>query len=271
VRTAFFFFGLPTALLLVTATLCAQQPNPPLAELKAAAEAGDAQAQDKLGDIYFKGGNFEDAVTWYRRAAPHSILNSQYQLAHILLMWASSPSVSKTTSAMHSDEALPWLLKAASRRHNRAQLELGQLYRDGRLLKTDLPEAYKWYCLAAEGSSTELFAPNLGISYRDGLILKMSQEQISEGDRRVAHFLAEPAKAAPMPEPSYFQQLKLQGITGTPGQQLAIINGKTLSANDTATFKIDGHSVTFRCLTIAPISAIIAIDGFLAPKELLLH
>jgi TPR repeat protein len=257
-------------LLLAVLPTHAQQPNPPLADIKAAAEAGNAQAQDQLGDAYRTRGDFENAVTWYRRSAPQGILNSEYQLANLLLTWARSALVPKATSATHVDEAVPWLLKAASRGHARAQLELGQLFQEGTYVKKDFSEAYKWFCLAADVASTDALI-NPGRSYRDNLILKMSQPEIAEGNRRVAEFLANPDKPAPMPEPSFLQHLKLQGIAGTPGYPLAIINGKTLAPNDSVTLKVDSRSVTVRCLSIAPTSATIAVDGSPSPKQLFLR
>jgi TPR repeat protein len=271
VRTTALFFTLSAAFLLVLNPLHAQQPNPPIASLKAAAEAGDGPSQDKLGDAYLNHGDFENAVTWYRRSAPQGILNSQYQLAHILIGWANSTRFSKpATSSMHVDEALPWFLKAASQGHSRARLELGQLFQEGTYVKKDWPEAYKWFCLAADGNPLDLSA-QIGKTYRDGLILKMTRDQIDEGNRRSAQFRAAPDTPTIMPEPAYFQHLKLQGIAGTPGHPLAIINGRTLGPNESTTITVDSRPVTFHCQAITTNSATILIEGFPTPKELTLR
>lgn len=264
-----FFTSLP-AFLLVLSPLYAQQPNPPIASLKAAAEAGDAQSQDKLADIYRNQGELENAVTWYRRSAPQGILNSQYQLAHILIDWANSLRFSKPAiGAMHSDEAIPWLLKAASQGHIRAQVELGRLFQEGTYVKKDWPEAYKWFCLATEAGSFDLLADPK--SCRDSLILKMSQQEIAEGNRRVEQFRAHPGLPVATPEPAYFQHLKLQGIAGTPGRPLAIINGRTLGPNESTTITVDAHSITLHCQAITATSATIFIEGFPTPKQLTLR
>lgn len=42
---------------------------PDLANIKVAAEEGNAQAQDKLGDSYFSSFDYSEAVKWYRLAA----------------------------------------------------------------------------------------------------------------------------------------------------------------------------------------------------------
>ncbi len=258
--------------MLLTGKVPAQQPNPPLANIKAAAEAGDAVSQDKLGDTFYYRGDPERAVKWYRLAAAQGIPNSQYRLAHTLLFWASNARPSeKAKSQAYSDEAIAWLLKAAAKGHKRAQVDLGQLYQDGKLLKKDLPEAYKWFSLAA-GAGTPLDAnANIGKLYRDGAILNMTQEQIADGNQRVTQFLANPAKPVAIPEPAYLQGLKLQGISGTADKPLAIINGKTLAPNDSATLKLDSRSVTIRCLSITPTTVTISIDGSPITKELALR
>lgn len=256
--------------IVATRPLPAQQPNRPLADLKAAAESGDAQAQDKLGDTYRVRGDFENAVAWYRRSAPHDIINSQYQLAHLLLAWAQSPSVTPSVRAMHFDEALPFLQKAATQGHKGAQFELGKLYCEGKLLTKDLPEAYKWFCLASDASPLDLPA-GFAKSWRDGLILKMSADQIADGNQRLAKFKSHPGEPPTAPEPAYLQNLKLQGITGTPGRQLAIINGKTVSPNETATLKIDARAVTIHCLSITANTVTLSIDGISNAKTLILH
>jgi len=268
-RTALSLCTLSASFLMATATLIAQQPNPPLVDLKAAAEAGDPSAQDQLGDVYRKHGDPEDAVTWYRRSAPSGVINSQYQLAHILLTWAHSPFATKAVSAMHADEAIPFLLKAAAQGHKRAQLELGQLHREAKFVRQDTPEAYKWFCLASahDGGLLDL-ASSAATTYRDSLILKMTQEQITEGNQRIARFQAHPEEPAPVPEPACFEQLKLQGVTGTPDHRLAIINGKTLALNESTTIKIDSRPLTIHCLNISPNSVTVAIAGFPAPKKL---
>jgi hypothetical protein len=262
--------ALATVLFWTPIPLLAQQTVPRLADIKAAAESGDPQAQDKLGDAYLAHSDFENAVTWYRRSAPAGIANSQYQLAGLLLVWAGSFTVPAGTRAAHTDEALPWLLKAAAQRHLHAELDLAQLYQDGKYLKQDLPEAYKWYSLAMEGKLSDVFVAT-GTSSRDALILKMSQAQLAEGNRRVSEFLANPAQPTPAPEPSFVASLKLQGITGTPGHPLAIINGKTLAPNDSVTLKLENRSIPIRCLSITSHSAIISVDGLAAPKELILR
>jgi hypothetical protein len=264
-----FLASLVAAVLLLPATrLDAQAQNQPVADLEAAAEAGNRQAQDKLGDFLYYRGDSEHAVPWYRLAAAQGVPNSQYRLSEILFFRARSLPPSKAdTSAAYSDEAVSLLIKAAAQGHKRAQLELGHSYEAGKYLSRDLPEAYKWYCLAAQGLLSDADA-NMAKSNRDSLVLKLDREQLAEGNRRLSDFLVNPDKPPAVPEPAHLAQLKLQGITGTQGHELAIINGKTLATNETANITIDGRSVSLRCLKISPNSATVSIEGFPVPEKL---
>jgi hypothetical protein len=245
------------------------QRAPTVEQIKADAERGNPVAQDKLGDIYRNSGNCETAVLWYRKAAPHGILNSQYQLAHILLSWANSSTTKPAMVAEHSDEALPWLAKAANQGEGNGQYELGQIYREGRYVAKDLPEAYKWLSLAAQSRQASHLSVSLANTYRDSMTLKMTQAEIAEGKRRLAAFSVSASDSAP-PEPLYVQQIRLQGISGVPPRALAIINGKTFATGESGSVKVGPRFVNVHCLAVTPTSATVSIDGAATPKQLLL-
>jgi Bacterial PH domain len=244
-----------------------RQPSPSLAEIKSAAEQGDPQAQEKLADAIPES---EKAVVWYRKAAAQGLLSSQYKLAHLLLSWAESPAATPQARVLHSDEALPWLIKAANRDVKDAQLELGLLYRDGRFVAKNLPEAYKWLSLAAKATHGSP-AAGLGAMYRDRLVLNMPQKQIAEGNQRLAAFTPNAGDDIPTPDPSYLTNIKLNGLSGIPPRRLAIINGKTVAAGESLTLNLDVRAVTLRCLAINQSSVTITIDGFPGPRELRLR
>ena len=64
------------------------RPAQELADMRALAEAGDAEAQNNLGLMYFNGrGVAQDdaeAVAWYRRAAEQGFANAQYNLGALV-------------------------------------------------------------------------------------------------------------------------------------------------------------------------------------------
>ena len=62
-------------------------------------------------------------------------------------------------------------------------------------------EAYKWFTLAAKAGNP-LIPKELEAKWaRDAIILKLSQEQIAEGQKRVAAFAPHQIASTELPEP----------------------------------------------------------------------
>jgi TPR repeat protein len=97
-----------------------------VATLKALAEAGEASAQTKLGDMYATGRGVarDDAV------------------------------------------AAVWYRKAADQGDTAGQISLGHLYEDGRGIRKNYNQAYIWYSLAMRSGSTTAAADRVRISSR---------------------------------------------------------------------------------------------------------
>jgi hypothetical protein len=69
-------------------------------------------------------------------------------------------------------------------------------------------------------------------------------------------------RAAPVivpPDPVAPLQLKLQGISGTPDNRLAIINGRTMAAGETAEFSSTSGKVKVRCFEVRASSCVVEI------------
>lgn len=75
--------------------------------LKAGAVAGKVRAQTKLADFYLAGGDFTNAVTWYRKAAEQGDVAAQLTLASCLI---TGRGAGKDVT-----EAARWLRHAADR------------------------------------------------------------------------------------------------------------------------------------------------------------
>ena len=75
--------------------------------LKAGAAAGKVRAQTKLADFYLAGGDFTNAVAWYRKAAEQGDVAAQLTLASCLI---TGRGAGKDTA-----EAARWLRHAADR------------------------------------------------------------------------------------------------------------------------------------------------------------
>ena len=158
------------------ATGFSQEGLPGLAQTKAAAEAGDAQAQDKLAGNYLSRFNYSTAAKWYEKAAKQGVLNSQWQLGQILLH--GRPKFAEGSVAVPADkpDAIRWLLLAANQGHNGAQVDLGRCYEKGDAVPQDSVEAYKWYRLASQQIPHVLNEK----FYLDPLILKLSPSKFKK-------------------------------------------------------------------------------------------
>jgi TPR repeat protein len=58
-------------------------------------------------------------------------------------------------------QALVWIRHAADRGAPAAQLQLGELYEQGKLVPRDLENAYYWYSIAAKGVSADVHITNM--------------------------------------------------------------------------------------------------------------
>lgn len=114
--------------------------------LRPLAEAGDAQAQAMMGDMFYRGSanllkEFRLAAFWYRKAAENGHSGGQRRLADLL---EYGEGVDANLS-----EALKWRTLSATQGDPRGQSALGDMYWLGRGVDRDDEEALKWYRLAA--------------------------------------------------------------------------------------------------------------------------
>jgi TPR repeat protein len=132
-------------------------PEEEFAVTKRKAEAGDAEAQFKLGKIYANDGFYFDAsgvliapiiakdaakaVEWYRKAAAQGHAEAQY---HLGWKYSKGEGVPKDAA-----KAAEWYRKAAAQGHAEAQYHLGNMYYEGLGISQDYAEAVKWWLLAA--------------------------------------------------------------------------------------------------------------------------
>ena len=117
-----------------------------LAKITPLAEAGDAEAQYWLGDMYDHGRGVDEddaeAVKWYRLAAEQGNADAQYDLGR---MYDWGYGVEQDDA-----EAVKWYRRAAESGQAYAQHALGSRYENGRGVEKDIQLAYMWYRLAAD-------------------------------------------------------------------------------------------------------------------------
>ena len=255
-----------TGLVLFTTTLPIRA-EPSLAETQAAAEKGDARAEDALADFYRTRLDMAKAELWYRKAAEQGIAHSQTELAHILMSRARQPDATTELRVTSGDEAIHWLVKAASRGEKRAQLDLGNHFQEGRFIKQDNVKAWKWFTIARGGNPLDPLSIQ-GKNSRDAMTLKITGEQIKEANKRAAAFVPHTATKTDLPEPIWMKEIRLQGISGTGARRWIIINNQTLQKGEEAKVKVTGKSVNVRCLEVRASSAIISVEGYEGQREL---
>lgn len=114
-------------------------------ELRKQAEAGEADAQYKLGKCHDEGKglkqNSEEALDWYRKAAEQGHPDGQFMLGN---SYAFGIHVEQDY-----DQALQWYRKAGEQGHHEAQYSLGMSYHYGIGVEEDEEEAANWYQKAA--------------------------------------------------------------------------------------------------------------------------
>lgn len=153
-----FIVSMPAALVALVLAVCAtfwltrtyilsapKTPATPAAldpAVRKAAEAGDADAQFRLGetllqDQYRSAESSENALRWLREAAENG--NTE---AMIVLGRMSRTGVGLL---QNFGEASRWLQMAAERGNPEGMLELGRLYRDGVGVAKDPVKAYVWF------------------------------------------------------------------------------------------------------------------------------
>ena len=189
-----------------------QTAAPTLEQIKIAADAGDPAAQDKLAERV----DSSAAEVLYRKAANQGYVHAQGKLGNLLLMQSQlfigvKPEARAATAA----EAIKWASLAANQGDEQGQVNLAQIYLEGKWVKQDLVEAYKWGDLASKHSSSD-FIFFSGRSFRDAAILQMNADQIAEAKRRVAAFVPHQPQKSEFPEPAWVRQIKLNGISGAP-------------------------------------------------------
>lgn len=135
-------------------------PEQRLKNLREAAEAGDAEAQNGLGSMYFSGEitsrgadgklldrDLETAAEWFSRAAEQGHVEAQFNLG---LLYISGEGVSKDAA-----KALELFAQAAEQGNVDAQNNLGVMYLIGEGTEPDMDKALVWFEKAAAQGNAE--------------------------------------------------------------------------------------------------------------------
>jgi len=235
--------------------LCAhvQADVPALAKLKAAAEAGDSEAQYEFALKFGTGtrewrqwlessaaqgnGHAEDELAWD--------LNWQNFAVHFADEKMRATYLKSNAEGMR--KALLLAASAADKGFPRSRLLLGMAFANGYLVPIDQAEAYKWLKLGETGS---FIADIAAAATRDRLLKETPLAAIQDGELRAANYRPgstfigiRSQLVAPL--------LKLTGMASMNGKRIALIGGKKLNENQDTVLEVGGVSVALHVVSIS--------------------
>ncbi|HSL06069.1 MAG TPA: tetratricopeptide repeat protein, partial [Nitrospiraceae bacterium] len=145
-----------------------------LQSLRTQATQGNAEAQNKLGKLYFLGQsvpqNNTTAREWFEKSAAQGNADAQNNLGFLYDKGQGDYA-----------KAQEWYEKAAAQRHAAAQSNLGWLYANGQGVPQDYVRAYMWWSLAAAHSKGKEEESEESII--DKVARRMTPAQIAEAQR----------------------------------------------------------------------------------------
>jgi len=155
----------------LTLSACSSPEENPIDTLRAAAEAGDMEAQLRLGVMCDHGeGLPEDdllAMHWYQLAAEQGSPAAQVNLGVLYDRGGTIPEDNAT--------AVRWFGKAAEQGYVLAYFALGVMYGTGEGVPEDYQMAYVFFNMAAAGGNEK------ASKWRDMFAARLTADQLAEG------------------------------------------------------------------------------------------
>jgi TPR repeat protein len=153
--------------------------------LQARANAGDALAQNNLGNLYDDGKgvphDYAQAAIWYRKAAEQGLAEGQYNLGLLYTEGRGLPQ--------DDVQAAQWYRKAAEQGIARAQYVLGALYSLGKGVPQDYAESYFWLDIAVSGRLAGI-KPEDAIKFRDTMAAQLTPSTLSQVQEHASKWFA---------------------------------------------------------------------------------
>lgn len=178
--------------------------NSDLEQYRTAAEKGNAEAQNRLGLLFYKGEgvkqDYAKALAWFQASANQGNKDAQY---HLGLMYYFQ----MTMSGNQDEKALVYFKKAAQQGHKKAKFAIGMMHYYGNASDgaSNYAKAMHWIKLAASQGSP-LAQNQIGVMYETGKgVAKQPaeakywyQKSAEQGCRDGINNLARLEKQAPM-------------------------------------------------------------------------
>lgn len=117
--------------------------------LEPLARGGNAQAQSRLGILYYHGHGVKEndavALDWFERAARQGLAEAQFNLGNMYAYGQAKTAPDQDPQRL----AAQWYFEAARQGHAEAQYSLGVLFLTGSGVQLSVAEARKWMERAA--------------------------------------------------------------------------------------------------------------------------
>lgn len=152
-----------------------------LAQLRAKAEAGDADSQFQLGRAFSHGASVKrddaEAARWVEKAAQQGHLEAQSNMGYLYSAGLGVPR--------DPERALSWTTKSAEAGFVQAQFNLALSYLEGKLVPKDERKGFEWMKRAAD-QGAQLAQLNLGMLYGRGVGTERDPAQAAAWYRKAA-------------------------------------------------------------------------------------
>jgi TPR repeat protein len=235
-----------------------------VAEIRKRAEEGDAVAQVRFGDILTTHMRHADALQWYLKAAMQGNDAGEFHVGRTLLNGARGNPSDQNVQA-DPVQGLRWTFMSATNHNRDACWDMSNALQKGLGTDVDLVAAYAWLELSVEigmrgiGSRVEL----------NELAIKMSTAQVERAEMLAARFrvgLWEYPITRIIADGD--GRLKLNGITISASQSLALINGQAVAEGETISVKLKPRFLDVKCIKIGKDSVTISIARENQPRTL---
>ena len=231
-----------------------------VAIVKERAERGEVKAQVELADNLAANQLVAQAVEWYRKAAEQGNVEAKFRLGDILINGSGTQPEPDQRVAPKPMEGVRWTFEAATNFHSGACRNMSYVLENGLGVGTNIVESYAWLEVFARSNSAH--------ADMDRLALRMDLREIREAHVMAERFLS---RQWPHQVTRRFSEadlaLKLNGITVGP-VSLAIINGQTLEAGDSAVMAAKEGTARVNCVKITQDSVLVAVEGEGEPRVL---
>lgn len=233
--------------------------DPELAQLKRAAEKGDALAQFSYGQRV-AASDPREQLKWYLRAAEQGYAPAQDATGILYERLALDEPAKKQSAAMR--EAVRWSSRAAYQGWPAAQVRLARYFATGSGVEKDPVIACMWAQMAVDNPSASFEERMLASSARDRIFEPISPDNVAEGQRLAGEFrYPEVSQLNPIETRLLVAALNLSAIYRRNRNASATVNRELFTTGETKEVDVDAHTVNLTCVAIDATTARFKVAG----------